>query len=182
MTQSFSINHNQYMELALEQASYSIPSESAYCVGAVLIDSSQPINQQIISTGYSREIQGNTHAEECCLIKYALKSNNQSIDYNTIIADTQYIINNIHSIQLPSTYIMYTTMEPCSTRLSGKVSCTELLVRVQLQAVCVACYEPSTFVEHCVGIELLKQNNVHVHIMEQYKQQAFNYNKHVILS
>ncbi|CAG8534457.1 9468_t:CDS:2 [Diversispora eburnea] len=53
-------NDLHYMRIALEQAKLSEPITSAYCVGAVIVK-----NDTILATGYSRELPGNTHAEEC---------------------------------------------------------------------------------------------------------------------
>jgi pyrimidine deaminase RibD-like protein len=70
--------HERFMELAIKQATIAIPIQSAYCVGSILVQY-QPSNSstnndfdayRIISSGYSRELAGNTHAEECCLMKY----------------------------------------------------------------------------------------------------------------
>ena len=56
--------HVKYMLQAVECANESIPVDTAYCVGCVIVK-----NSVIISTGYSRELPGNTHAEESALIK-----------------------------------------------------------------------------------------------------------------
>lgn len=42
-----------------------VPVERAFNVGAVLTDR----HGHILATGFSRELPGNTHAEECCLMK-----------------------------------------------------------------------------------------------------------------
>ena len=47
---------------AVECANESIPVDTAYCVGCVIVK-----NNVIISTGYSRELPG-THAEESALM------------------------------------------------------------------------------------------------------------------
>lgn len=166
------INHNNYMDLALQCAAQCTTVPTAYNVGAVLIDISQPLSsRQLISTGYSRELQGNTHAEEVCLIKYALQQNIEH-DMNNVNADNTFVDKLLSNITLPSSFVLYTTMEPCSTRLSGKQSCTELLLKTNIKTVYVACCEPKTFVENCVGIELLKQQGVNIVILDQFKQKA----------
>ncbi|KAL9552774.1 hypothetical protein MBANPS3_003615 [Mucor bainieri] len=62
----------KYMQLSIEEANKSIPAPAAYCVGAALVDA----QGQLLSVGYSRELPGNTHAEECALIKIADKNIN----------------------------------------------------------------------------------------------------------
>ena len=44
---------------SFECANESIPVDTAYCVGCVIVK-----NNVVISTGYSRELPGNTHAED----------------------------------------------------------------------------------------------------------------------
>jgi hypothetical protein len=46
-----------FMRLAIAQAHQSIPVDSAYCVGCVII-----LNDTVVSSGFSRELPGNTHA------------------------------------------------------------------------------------------------------------------------
>lgn len=161
------IDHSHYMQLALTQASKCTPTATAYCVGAVLVDSSvADASKQVVCTGYSRELPGNTHAEECCLLK--LVSRQQSTTHTTH-TDSR---TSLDQLKLPPSYVMYTTMEPCSERLSGKTPCTDLLLSVNLQHCVVACAEPPKFVEHCVGVEKLKQHGVRVEVLEQYREEA----------
>ncbi|KAF9915571.1 DRAP deaminase [Lobosporangium transversale] len=70
--------HFHFMKLAIEQAKMSIPVQSGFCVGAVLVQETYPDPNsdfpqedrfRVVATGFSRELEGNTHAEECCLLK-----------------------------------------------------------------------------------------------------------------
>ena len=118
-----------YMALAVEQARLSEPVTSAYCVGAVLERAGT-----VLATGYSRELPGNTHAEEVCLMKAT----------DVAAADTRALEG----------CVMYTTMEPCSRRLSGKRPCACRLVEAGVRRVVVAVKEPPTFVDDCTGTSL----------------------------
>src|SRR4051812_11593611 len=60
-------DHATYMRLALDQAHESPPKPSNFRVGALLVDAD---TGAILSRGYTLELPGNTHAEQCCLIKY----------------------------------------------------------------------------------------------------------------
>ena len=53
-----------WMRIACEQARLSPPVDTAYCVGCVLVK-----DGTAIATGFSRELPGNTHAEQCALMK-----------------------------------------------------------------------------------------------------------------
>ncbi|KAJ3193876.1 DRAP deaminase, partial [Irineochytrium annulatum] len=110
-----------HMKSAIAQAHLSTPVESAYCVGAVLVN---PTTNTVLSTGFSRELPGNTHAEECCLLK---------------LADTAQARG----------ATMYTTMEPCGERLSGKQGCAQRLIAVGIGRVVVGASEPRNFIESC---------------------------------
>lgn len=55
-------DHHSYMRFALSLAEKSVLKSTNFRVGAVLVDESA---NQILSTGYTLEIPGNTHAEQC---------------------------------------------------------------------------------------------------------------------
>ncbi|KAK6533211.1 hypothetical protein TWF281_007363 [Arthrobotrys megalospora] len=114
-----------FMQMALDEAKKCTPSQTAFSVGAVLVDgTARP--HKVLATGFSRELEGNTHAEEVCFTKWKKQS------------------------QLPEIgpeYILYTTMEPCSERLSGKKPCVDRIIEFGgVSTVYVGCKEPSTFV------------------------------------
>ena len=94
-----------YLKQALDEARRCIPTPTAYCVGCVIVDAA---TQTILSTGFSRELAGNTHAEECALAK--LKPKVETKDRELKALD------------------MYATMEPCSERLSGNKPCTDRIL------------------------------------------------------
>ncbi len=87
---------------------------------------------------YCKSDTGNTHAEECCLLKL---QNVPSLDFSLVT--------------------MYTTMEPCSKRLSGKASCTSLIIDSGIKHVVIGIPEPDKFVK-CEGVALLREAGVRV--------------------
>ncbi|KAK9316791.1 cytidine deaminase-like protein [Lipomyces starkeyi] len=138
-----------YMTLALEEAKKCVPTPTAFCVGAVIVlPKGAPRNTTdkgsllpiyfhaldiIISTGYSRELPGNTHAEQCSLDKLA---------------------DNIRPP--PKSAVIYTTMEPCSERLSGNVPCVDRIIGSGIfKSVKVGVIEPDTFIKNNVGKQKL---------------------------
>jgi pyrimidine deaminase RibD-like protein len=109
---SGSDQHLARMNLALTEAKKCTPTSTAFCVGG-----------DIISTGYSREHPGNTHAEQVCLDKL--------------------------QGSVPEGAVLYTTMEPCSERLSGNKPCANrILENGNIRTVYVGVVEPGTFVEN----------------------------------
>lgn len=89
----------------------------------------------ILSSGYSRELPGNTHAEQCALDKLGSPAAAAPL---------------LHGASL------YTTMEPCSLRLSGYMPCVQRVLQCGIQHVYIGVHEPSDFVQ-CEGIDLLRQ-------------------------
>eukprot|EP01050_Picozoa_sp_SAG11_P009624 SAG11_NODE_919_length_6545_cov_5.571052_2_plen_157_part_00 len=92
---------------------------------------------QIISTGFSRELPGNTHAEECALAKLA----ERGVD--------------------PAGCDLYSTMEPCSVRLSGNTPCCPRIIDARIKRVFVGAMEPARFVE-CEGVRQLQDAGIEV--------------------
>lgn len=84
-----------------------------------------------ISSGYSRELDPRVHAEESALSK---------IDVN--------------DPRLPEA-TTYSTLEPCSERLSDRPTCVDLIIASGIPRIVIAWREPSLFVNDCIGVELL---------------------------
>ncbi|KAF0380793.1 cytidine deaminase-like protein [Gigaspora margarita] len=137
-----------FMRIAIEQANLSKPIPTAYCVGAVIVK-----NGIILSTGYSRELPGNTHAEECALKKL---SDPSQAENSTI----------------------FTTMEPCSKRLSGNKPCVERIIESKISRVVLGIKEPDNFVK-CEGIDILRKNGIEVTVIEELEDECLKCNKHL---
>lgn len=131
--------HMPFMKKALEEAKKCGPTETAFSVGALLVK-----DGEILETGYSRELPGNTHAEQCALEKYFKKHN---------VAD------------VPEGTVIYTTMEPCSLRLSGNLPCVDRILATSIKTVFVGVVEPETFVKENDGLQKLESKGVeYIHI------------------
>jgi pyrimidine deaminase RibD-like protein len=139
-------DHKAYMRLALEQAQKSPPKPTNYRVGAVLVDSAA---NKILATGFTLELPGNTHAEQCCFLKLAEKHG---------VAE-----ENLKNV-LPSNLALYTTVEPCSKRLSGNLPCVERVLRLAgaIRTVYVGIMEPETFVAENTGKKSLQDAGISV--------------------
>ena len=87
------------MRLAIDLAHLCPPSETAYSVGAVIVDE----HGEEISRGFSRE-DARMHAEESALAK--LPPDDRRLPGSTI----------------------YSTLEPCSQRRSGTRACAQLIL------------------------------------------------------
>ena len=146
--------HESYMQLALSVARQSPPQSTNFCVGAVLVDETR---HAALYTGYTLELPGNMHAEECCLIKFR-----NEIDNGTIKPDMQRRL------------AIYTTMEPCNKRASGSLPCADKLIQTRqwgtgcaVERVYVGVQEPEKFVGANEGKKKLEEAGieyVHVHV------------------
>ena len=128
-------DHEAYMEYALQQARQAPKLTTNFCVGAVLVDAEK---NQILSTGHSLELEGNTHAEQCCFIKMASRFQ---------VGEDQL------GKLLPENTVLYTTMEPCNERLSGNLACVDRILKLgnAIKIVYVGVMEPEKFVGHNAG-------------------------------
>jgi pyrimidine deaminase RibD-like protein len=138
------------MEYALEQARLSPPKPTNYRVGALLVDADK---NAIIATGYTLELPGNTHAEQCCFMKVAQKHNLPEERIGDV---------------LPNTTVLYTTMEPCNQRLSGNTTCVERILGLNgaIKVVYVGVKEPEIFVGENAGRKRLEDAGVGVRLVE----------------
>lgn len=144
--------HLAYMRQALDQARKSPPKPSNFRVGAVLVD---VVASKVLSTGYTLELPGNTHAEQCCFMKLASENRVTEEELPTLPEDV-----------LPRQLALYTTMEPCSFRMSGNLPCVERVLRLAGQlsstsslreiTVYSGVMEPDTFVSKNTGRQTLE--------------------------
>ncbi|KAI2621956.1 cytidine deaminase-like protein [Hypomontagnella submonticulosa] len=123
-------DHLSYMKLALSLAAQSPPKPTNYRVGAVVVDTATNV---ILATGYTLELPGNTHAEQCCFEK---------------LAEKHGVAASHLSEALPNQVALYTTVEPCSQRLSGNLPCVDRILAIggKIKTVYVGVHEPEKFV------------------------------------
>uniref|UniRef100_A0AAV1TX54 CMP/dCMP-type deaminase domain-containing protein n=1 Tax=Peronospora matthiolae TaxID=2874970 RepID=A0AAV1TX54_9STRA len=137
-----------FMRMAIAEAHRSQPSENAYCVGCVVVR-----DNHVLSSGFSRELPGNTHAEQVALHKLNYDAKGATV---------------------------YTTMEPCSTRVSGNVPCVQTCLRAGVARVVIGVMEPKTFVI-CEGVRLLKDAGVDVLLLQGLELDCLAPNAHLHL-
>ncbi|KAL8797168.1 MAG: hypothetical protein Q9195_000635 [Heterodermia aff. obscurata] len=134
-----SLDHEGYMKQALELAKQSPPKPTNFRVGAIMVDEA---SNRILATGYTLELPGNTHAEQCCLLKYAASQN----------VEEEQVVH-----VLPPSAVIFTTMEPCNKRSAGNIPCVEKIlatlkgVNGGIKTVYLGVTEPEKFVGENVG-------------------------------
>lgn len=139
----------EYLREAIEQSRRCVPTDSAYCVGAVVV---MPSGRAY--TGYTHETNAVNHAEEEAIAK-ALAAGESLLGA-----------------------AIYSSMEPCSTRKSKPESCTSLILRHGFSKVVFALKEPLCFVE-CHGEEMLRKAGVDVVVIPELAEEAAAVNRHL---
>lgn len=157
---SDSSDHLAFMKLALDEARKCIPTPTAFCVGCVIVapvrSATGAEEKMILSTGYSRELAGNTHAEANALAKAQDLS---SAELEKFFPEGIPSDGGVGGLLEKSD--VYTTLEPCSIRTSGLPACADALVAAQVRRCYVGVAEPDDFVI-CEGAEKLKKGGVEV--------------------
>ncbi|HEX7165288.1 MAG TPA: deaminase [Trebonia sp.] len=143
----------RWMRLAVSLAWQCPPSDTAFSVGAVIVDA----DGAELSRGFSRE-GGDpvAHAEESALGK--LFPGDPRLAGATI----------------------YSTLEPCSHRKSRPRSCTELIIAAGLRRVVIAWREPALFVADAQGYELLTGAGIAVTELPEFAADAIAPNRHLV--
>ena len=141
------------MRAAIELAWQCPPSETAFSVGAVIVDATGAE----LSRGFSREGDDPVvHAEESALGK--LTPGEPRLPGGTI----------------------YSTLEPCSRRKSRPRTCTELIIAAGLRRVVIAWREPALFVADAQGCGLLSRAGLTVTELPEFAADAIAPNRHLI--
>jgi pyrimidine deaminase RibD-like protein len=150
-------DHLSYLRQALELARKSPPKPTNFRVGALLV--SYPDNDassaKVLSTGYTLELEGNTHAEQCALAKLASQHS---------IAESELS----KELTAEANVTLYTTLEPCGVRLSGNTPCVRRIIATRspshdeggIRKVIFGAKEPGTFVRDSESCRMLSDAGV----------------------
>lgn len=154
----------QMMALALEEARKCDPTATAFSVGCVLVVRLSDGSPIILARSYSRELEGNTHAEANALEKLRglTKDQLQELLLHRPSSASPADLADEPSVEgLLRTCTVYTTMEPCSVRTSGLKPCADSLIEVGVKRCVIGVGEPDDFV-HCEGAKNLIDAGVEV--------------------
>lgn len=128
------------------------PSETAFSVGAMIVAD----DGTVLGTGWSRRGDPHEHAEEAALA-------------DVPEADRDLL----------ATATIYTSLEPCSTRASRPVTCTQHILLAGIPRVVFAWREPDLFVD-CVGAETLRAAGREVLELAELAPAAREPNSHLL--
>lgn len=147
-----------YMRTAIEEARKSPPKPTNYCVGALLLRAATNTTPlELLATGYTLECVGNTHAEQCCLIKLAANMNCSVEDLGK---------------HIDGDVVLYTTMEPCNQRSVGNAPCVDRILALKtaegkqvISTVICGVAEPSDLVATNSGRARLEAAGIRVGVL-----------------
>ncbi|MFE6645061.1 dCMP deaminase [Nocardioides sp. NPDC057772] len=125
------------------------PSTTAFAVGALIAMA----DGRVLGEGWSRKSDPHVHAEEAALADVADPS---------LLAEAT----------------IYSSLEPCSTRASRPVSCTQHILIAGIPRIVYAWREPSLFVD-CIGDELLRAAGRDVIFVPELTEAAREPNLHL---
>jgi len=151
MSAELSVSDEAWMRRAIELSRLCPPSETAFSVGAVIVDA----DGNEIANGYSRETDPHVHAEESALAKLA--------------ADDSRL----------GSATIYSTLEPCAKRRSRPQPCTELILSAGISRVVTAWREPDLFVTDVDSVEVLRAAGVIVVELSHLSAEVRKANAHL---
>lgn len=157
----------EYLRQCTSLAEQSPPKPTNFRVGCVIVSFSPDTPQgQVLSTGYTLELEGNTHAEQCALSKLT----------------DQYAItgSELFTILTPEVNaVLYTSLEPCSLRLSGNKACVNRILETRsaqlagsgIRKVVFGAKEPGTFVQDSKSCQILTEAGVEWEYLPDFEQE-----------
>lgn len=167
---SDSSEHLAFMKIALDEANKCVPTPTAFCVGCVIVvpvrSATGVEERMILSTGYSRELVGNTHAEANALTK----AHDLSLaELGKFFPEGIPSDGDVRGLLKEAD--VYTTLEPCSIRTSGLPACADALVGAQVRRCFIGVGEPDDFVI-CEGAEKLERGGIEVIWLKGLEQEC----------
>lgn len=187
--------HQEYLHNCLNLANLSPPKPTNFRVGAILVyrRPANPSNvlipsdpaakaliltqtnifdDTVLSMGFTLELPGNTHAEQCCLAKYATRCGVTANELPDILPPREAEEDGGEANSGET--VLYVTMEPCGKRLSGNAPCASRIAATRrfpemssmgtrcrgIDRVIFGVKEPETFVGQSAGCQILEDAGV----------------------
>jgi pyrimidine deaminase RibD-like protein len=146
--------HIEYLRQALSEAIKSPPKPTNFRVGCVIVSYKNQDSPEVLSTGYTLELPGNTHAEQSALLKLAATNSSDEAGLPNILRPELNVT-------------LYTTLEPCGKRLSGNLPCVQRIIATRkgsvqagVRKVIFGAKEPGTFVTDSQSCQLLTEAGI----------------------
>jgi diaminohydroxyphosphoribosylaminopyrimidine deaminase / 5-amino-6-(5-phosphoribosylamino)uracil reductase len=143
---------------AIELSRRCPPSATAFSVGAVLVSA----DGSVLSTGFSRELDSFSHAEEVALAKLGLPGEMPAVSPARLAGAT-----------------VYSSLEPCAVRASRPVPCADLIIASGIGRVVIAWLEPPILAPGG-GAARLRAAGVTVEVIPELAAAARAVNAHLL--
>lgn len=150
-------HHLSYLRQALDLARKSPPKPTNFRVGALLVSypNNDALSARVLSSGYTLELEGNTHAEQCALAKLASQHSIPESELCKVLTSE-------------ANAILYTTLEPCSIRLSGNTPCVQRIIATRspcggiggIRKVIFGAEEPAIFVKGSESCRMMSEAGI----------------------
>ncbi|RDW90714.1 putative DRAP deaminase [Aspergillus mulundensis] len=157
--------HLQYLHKCLNLAEQAPSLPTNFRVGALLVSREDgdimTAQDETLATGYTMELPGNTHAEQCLLSKYASTHSVPDERVSEVLPDTP-----------GRKLVLYVTMEPCGKRLSGNLPCVQRIIQTRqngrrgIEKVYFGVKEPTTFVGESEGCRMLTEAGIEWRVVQ----------------
>ncbi|OCT44297.1 Cytidine and deoxycytidylate deaminase zinc-binding domain containing protein [Cladophialophora carrionii] len=181
--------HLHYLRQCISLARLSPPKSTNFRVGCVIvsfpaIDSSRTVtgtgtgtgtntnaedalpkgDDDVLSTGFTLELEGNTHAEQNALTKLARDYE----DRERTQGKKEPKAGGLGAVLTPQRNVhLYTSLEPCGLRLSGATPCVQRIIATRednpdggIRKVVFGAREPGTFVQDSQALKMLDDAGV----------------------
>lgn len=158
----------RFLKQTIDLAKNSPPKPTNFRVGCVIVAYGGPNSPQILSTGYTLELEGNTHAEQCALRKLASEHSISEDDVGSLLSGELNIV-------------LYTSLEPCGKRLSRNLACVQRIINTRKQnleggirKVVFGAKEPGTFVQNSQSCRLLTEAGIEWEYLPDLEQEILS--------
>jgi pyrimidine deaminase RibD-like protein len=150
-------DHLSYLRQAVDLARKSPPKPTNFRVGALLVSfpNGDASSAKVLSSGYTLELEGNTHAEQCALAKLASQHSIPESELYKVLTSEANVT-------------LYTTLEPCGVRLSGNTPCVQRIIATRnscrgiggIRKVIFGAKEPGTFVKDSESCRMMSEAGI----------------------
>ena len=164
-----------WLHEAIKLSRYCPPSATAFSVGAVLIAA----DGNVLSTGFSRELDPGDHAEEVALARLGLPGNSWPGHSRPGSSGPGHGPPGIASGPDLQGATMYSSLEPCAARASRPTPCADLIIASGVGRVVIAWREPPIFVPGG-GAVRLRQAGLAVTVIPELAAAARAVNAHLL--
>lgn len=160
--------HLSFLHRTLALAALSPSRPTNFRVGCIIVSYSDPVAPIVLATGYTLESPGNTHAEECALEKIQVQRGKTG----------QRDRHDAGLFAAEERVVLYTSLEPCGLRLSGKEACVRRIMATRskdgqggVSRVVFGAREPGTFVKDSQSCTIMTEAGIAWDYLPEFEEE-----------